>query len=185
MQLLLLSLIWAVASEARTCPHIALADISRGADSQAERKPGPNVLTFRASSAQKPPSDGTSRNTAARSWKVEYQESGGIGGINRHVTLSNDGTLVREDSYLRQKAPIISHVSARQIVEVSEILIKLKKAGVPKPGPQPSFPDAMFFTLTITFDGKEYPADPANQKLARLRELMVSMLDANHGGVRK
>lgn len=88
---------------------------------------------------------------AARSWEVGFELSGGIAGMMKQVTISDDGRLVAEN--LRRRVRVEKRLSADRLRELHRLIDKAE----PAPETATGFPgrcaDCMQYRLTVRGPG--------------------------------
>ena len=85
---------------------------------------------------------------ATRSWEVGFELSGGIAGMMKQLTISEDGRLVAEN--LRRRVRVEKRLSTDRLRELHRLIDKAESA----PGTATGFPgrcaDCMQYRLTVS-----------------------------------
>lgn len=90
-----------------------------------------------------------------KSWKIEYNVSGGFAGIRRQLTINSSGHLTASDQKLRKN--IKQQISQKQLAEITNILeqhsFSLRSDNISKLSNRCA--DCFVYTLNLTADGSK------------------------------
>ncbi len=85
---------------------------------------------------------------AARSWEVGFELSGGIAGMMKQMTISQDGRLVAEN--LRSRIRVEKRLSTDQLRELHRLIEQAESAQGTAMGSPSRCADCMQYRLTVT-----------------------------------
>jgi hypothetical protein len=97
-----------------------------------------------------------------KAWKIDYSFSGGLAGLRRHMTVSDDGSVIVVSGNFHPDQARFSATSA-EMAKILAALRQLSLSGPPRAlPPTRPMPDAFMSSLEVTYGGLEYPiAKPA------------------------
>jgi hypothetical protein len=112
-----------------------------------------------------------------KSWKIEYDEAGGLAGKTRHLTITDDGKVSAQGGGSMQPWHISFSAAASQLADIKAILKGMKLSGPPKPLPRKKgepISDMLETTLEITYGGQKYPIHLAPENLMSILESVLN-----------